>query len=183
MKGRRLIAAIVLIAGCRDKQPIHDPGGRNMAAPVPSTGTAGTVERGPERDMFRFPKRAKQDPSRLDVRTGPLGAYVVDRSGRALYAFSDDAKGQTACFTNCSTVWPPVIVDELPRVESTAIDATKLTIFSRPDGSRQLAYFDMPLYYAESDLKPEDTWGHYAMSFGGRFALVSPGGQPLPPPR
>jgi hypothetical protein len=41
----------------------------------------------------------------------------------------------------------------------------------------------MSLYYSESDLKPDDTWGHYAMSFGGHFALVGADGKPLPAPK
>ena len=119
----------------------------------------------------------------LVTRSGPYGEYIADANGRALYAFSQDEKGQAACLTNCATVWPPVVVERRPRVESAAIDTSKLEIITRPDGSRQLSYATLPLYYSESDLKPADVLGHYAMSYGGRFMLVSPAGKPLPPPK
>lgn len=126
---------------------------------------------------------AMKGPAGLGVHSGKYGEYIVDATGRALYAFSADDLGQSACLTNCATVWPPVMVDRLPRVESETLDATKLEIITRPDGSRQLSYARLPLYYSASDSKPNDTWGHYAMSFGGRFTLVSPAGRPLPPPK
>ena len=124
-----------------------------------------------------------RDPTRLTIRAGIYGEYIADANGHALYAFSQDANGQAACLTDCATVWPPVIVDRLPGTETQAIDTPRLGMVPRPDGSRQLSYAKLPLYYAESDVKPDDTWGHYAMSFGGRFTLVSPAGKPLPPPK
>ena len=178
---RRILALVGILAACSDPK-IQDTGGRSLDMPVPSSGTLATT-RGTGKDILEFPKRAKQDPRKLDTRTGPLGVYLVDATGRALYAFSDDQNGETACLTNCATVWPPVIVKELPAVLSAAIDAAKLGITTRPDGKGQLVYAKLPLYYSESDRKPEETWGHYAMSFGGRFALVGPDGKPLPPPR
>jgi predicted lipoprotein with Yx(FWY)xxD motif len=51
------------------------------------------------------------------------------------------------------------------------------------DGSKQIMYNRHPLYYSYADRNADDTWGHGAMSFGGRFSLVSRTGDPLPPPR
>lgn len=124
-----------------------------------------------------------RDPSRLDIATGPHGSYVVDASGRAVYVFSGDAPGQAACLTACATVWPPVIVERMPSSNSASIDASKLGTTTRPDSVRQLTYAGQPLYYSTSDHKPGDTWGHYAMSFGGFFALVAPDGKRVPSPR
>jgi predicted lipoprotein with Yx(FWY)xxD motif len=179
---RRMFILLVSVAACRDRSPVKDLGGRSLEVPIPSIGVGATAK-GMEKDISAFPRRAKQDPSLLTIRSGSYGDYLVDANGRALYSFSEDARGQTACLTNCATVWPPVVAERLPRVETPAIDATKLELISRPNGSRQLSYANMPLYYSESDFKADDTWGHYAMSFGGRFTLVSPGGKPLPPPK
>jgi predicted lipoprotein with Yx(FWY)xxD motif len=179
---RSLLFLALLSTGCRDQGQVKDLGGKSIDMPVPSTGTAATVPAG-ARDIPTGSKRVKPNPSHLSIRTGAYGAFLVDANGRALYAFSGDDNGQAACLTNCATVWPPVIVERVPRLESTSIDATKLEIITRPDGSRQLAYAKLPLYYSDSDFRAEDTWGHYAMSFGGRFTLVSPDGKPLPPPR
>jgi predicted lipoprotein with Yx(FWY)xxD motif len=120
---------------------------------------------------------------RVEVRSSPYGDYIADDAGRALYAFSGDAPNQSGCLTNCSTVWLPVAADELPAVDSPLLDRAKLSIIGRPDSIRQLSYAGLPLYYSSSGLKPGDIWGHYAMSFGGHFALVGPAGKPLPPPK
>jgi predicted lipoprotein with Yx(FWY)xxD motif len=178
---RSLVVVLVGSVGCQD-HAVPDSGGRSLQVPVPSSGVAATTK-GPERDLYVFPKRTKRDPSALDVRSGSRGAYIVDAAGLAVYGFSEDAQGQSACGANCAAAWPPVIVDELPSAKNSAIDATKLGIVMRPDGSRQLSYGGMPLYYSDSDVKPDDTWGHYAMSFGGHFALVGADGKPLPAPK
>ena len=179
---RSLLFLMFVCVACGDQGQVKDPGGRSIEIPIPSSGVAATP-RVDSRDLPTGTRRIKPDPSRLAIRAGPYGAYLVDANGRALYAFSGDDNGQAACLTNCATVWPPVIVERVPRIESADIDGAKLEIITRPDGSRQLAYATLPLYYSDSDFRAEDTWGHYAMSFGGRFTLVSPTGKSLPPPR
>lgn len=180
---RALVVGVALgLAGCKGDSSVVDTGGRSLQVPVPSRGTAATVK-GPEKDILEFPRRAKQDLTGLGVANGRLGSYLTDAGGRALYVFSEDAKGQPACQTNCATVWPPAIAVKLPAITDASIDRAHVALITRADGSRQLSYFDLPLYYSESDLKSGDTWGHFAMSFGGHFALVSPAGKPLAPPR
>jgi len=180
---RRLFVAAfaVSLAGCRQDSSVVDTGGRSLAAPVPSRGIAATTK-GPEKDIFEFPKRAKQDLSGLGVGSSRFGQYIVDAGGRALYVFSEDARGQPACQTNCATVWPPAIAEQRPAVNAASLDPGQVALIALPNGSHQVSYFGQPLYFSESDLKPGDIWGHYAMSFGGHFALLSPKGKPLPPP-
>jgi predicted lipoprotein with Yx(FWY)xxD motif len=178
---RLFVIALVLGGACRD-EPVPDNGGRSLQVPVPSSGIAATTK-GPERDIFVFPKRTRRNASALDVRSGPRGTYLTDNAGLALYVFSEDVPGQSACGNNCSAAWPPVLADKAPTAKHSAVDATKLGTLIRPDGTQQLTYAGLPLYYSESDLKPDETWGHYAMSFGGHFALIGPDGKPLAPPR
>jgi predicted lipoprotein with Yx(FWY)xxD motif len=176
---KRALLILLSVGACRSEPAPVDTTQRSMSVPVPSRGTAGAVV-GSEHDLFRFPKRAKQDPSAITVRSIPaVGAYIADANGRAFYSFSGDEAGHSACVTNCATVWPPVIVTRLPRKIDGAIAAGHLTLTGRPDGTRQLVFSGMPLYYFESDRQDEPPGGHDAMSFGGRFALVSPDGKPL----
>jgi predicted lipoprotein with Yx(FWY)xxD motif len=179
---RLALLALVCTIGCHEKSTVIDHGGKSLDIPVPSSGVAATPT-GPRKDIFVYPKRAKQDPSSLDVKIGPYGPYIVDAVGRSLYAFSGDAGGQTGCTANCATVWPPVVVKKLPSVKNASIDASKLSMIDRADGTHQLTYAERPLYYAESDLEPGNTWGHYAMGFGGQFTLVAPDGKPVAPPK
>jgi predicted lipoprotein with Yx(FWY)xxD motif len=170
----------MLLVACKDSQVV-DNGGRSLDVPVPSRGVAADTKN-PGTQFVVRPKRTRRDPSRLGVGQSPLGQFLVDANGLSLYAFSGDGKDQTACVTNCAAVWPAVIVDRLPETADASIDRALVTTIARPDGKRQLAYAGIALYYSESDLQPGDTWGHYAMSFGGRFSLVTPAGKPLAAP-
>ena len=181
MKRRHVVLAAMTLVGCRDSTVV-DKGGRSLDVPVPSRGIAAGTK-GPEKELFALPERPKRDPSRLAVRQSPLGQFLVDANGQSLYAFSGDTKDQTACLTNCASVWPAVTVDKLPEAGDASIDRALVTSIARPDGKHQLAYAGLALYYSESDLKPGDTWGHYAMSFGGHFTLVTPAGKPLSAPK
>ena len=181
MKRRHVVLAVMMLVACRDSNVV-DNGGRSLDVPVPSHGVAeGT--KNPGQVSVVVPKRTKRDPSRLALGQSPLGQFLVDANGLSLYAFSGDTKDQTACVTNCATVWPAVTVDKLPEIGDASIDRALVTTIVRPDGKRQLAYAGIALYYSESDLKPGDTWGHYAMSFGGHFSLVTPAGKPLAAPK
>jgi predicted lipoprotein with Yx(FWY)xxD motif len=108
-----------------------------------------------------------------------IGSYLTDGDGRAVYAFTGDALGQSACLTNCATVWPPVITGEAALPGDAAIDSARLTLLLRPDSSSQVVYDGSPLYYYGADAKDGDTSGHGARGFGGLFSLVTPAGKPI----
>jgi predicted lipoprotein with Yx(FWY)xxD motif len=112
-----------------------------------------------------------------------IGSYVAGPNDRAMYVLSIDEAGQASCSSNCSVSWPPVIVDTIPTEVDARIDRSKLGLASRNDGTFQLVFNRKPLYFATADFKPGDTWGHNAMSYGGRFSLIAPDGTPIPPPR
>lgn len=125
-----------------------------------------------------------EDLSEIRVHNKPgIGEYIADRNGRALYSFSGDDDGNSACLTNCATVWRPAMTEKVPRVRGPAIRADRLGIAMRPDSTSQLMYNRILLYYYEPDVQPGETYGHNAMSFGGRFSLVTVGGRPFPAPR
>jgi len=121
--------------------------------------------------------------SELHVANKPsIGSYVTGPNNRAVYVMSIDESGQPSCFSNCSVSWPPVIVDTIPTNIDPTIDRSKLGLTRRENGEYQLTFNRKPLYFATADRKPGDTWGHNAMSYGGRFSLVTPDGTPIPPP-
>ena len=108
-----------------------------------------------------------------------IGTYLVDNNGRALYAFSGDDDGHSACLTNCASVWRPVMSGKVPMAADVTVAGAKLALAMRPDSTKQVMYNRILLYYYEPDVKPGETSGHNAGSFGGRFRLVSPAGKPL----
>jgi predicted lipoprotein with Yx(FWY)xxD motif len=88
-----------------------------------------------------------------------LGDFLVAANGMTLYAFTKDSVGTTTCYGMCATNWPPYthIVAE-PLVSGAGVTGQVATI-TRADGSVQVTYNGMPLYFWANDKKSGDTTG------------------------
>lgn len=107
------------------------------------------------------------------------GTYLVDGEGRSVYLFTADPKNDSTCVDACAEAWPPVLVEgEL--VAGSGVAATLLGTVTRADGTTQLAYFGIPLYYYASDLEPGQTNGQ---GVNDVWYLVSPFGSAILPPK
>jgi predicted lipoprotein with Yx(FWY)xxD motif len=72
-----------------------------------------------------------------------------------LYRFTrDPINAGSACYGTCAASWPPLLVDEgkVP-LATEGVDGKLLGVFTRTDGTRQVMYNGMPLYYYHSDDK------------------------------
>lgn len=103
--------------------------------------------------------------------TEELGPFLTDAEGMTVYLFTQDTEpGVSNCAGDCATNWPPVPADEAmmlpPGVPGT------LGTFEREDGSSQLTYNDIPLYYFHEDAAPGDTTGQ---DVGEVWYIVPPG--------
>ncbi len=76
-----------------------------------------------------------------------------------LYIFTNDEAGAgvSVCNDDCATNWPPFFVADAELPEGVP---GELTVITRDDGTEQLAYNGMPLYYFAADAEPGDTTGH-----------------------
>ena len=88
----------------------------------------------------------------------PLGKVIVDGDGKVLYLFTPDDAGQPTCYDACAEAWPPLTADAAPTAGA-GLDASKITLVARTDGSQQVKYGDYPLYYFAGDNAPGDTNG------------------------
>jgi predicted lipoprotein with Yx(FWY)xxD motif len=86
----------------------------------------------------------------LTVRNSPYGRVVWDGQNRALYAFTRDPQGRSACSGACAAAWPPYIVRGALRA-GTGVKRSLLGTTRRGDGTRQLTYAGRPLYYYAHD--------------------------------
>jgi predicted lipoprotein with Yx(FWY)xxD motif len=59
------------------------------------------------------------------------------------------------------------------------VNAAMLGVIKRKDGSEQVTYNGMPLYYFARDQKPGSTMGQDIDHFGGEWYLVSPQGKKI----
>jgi len=112
------------------------------------------------------------------VKTDPkLGKYLTDPSGRTLYWYTKDTAGVSNCTGGCLKIWPAYAGSGSPTLP--AGTPGTLTTITRTDGSSQVAYDGMPLYYFAKDAKPGDTTGQ---GVGKIWYVVPPTAGPLTPP-
>jgi predicted lipoprotein with Yx(FWY)xxD motif len=92
---------------------------------------------------------ARQDPK--------LGTILQSSAGMTMYLYTKDEPGVSNCYDQCAVAWPPLLSTTLPDLP--ADFPGKLSLVTRKDGSRQVAYNGWPLYGWVRDTKPGDTTG------------------------
>ncbi|HET8564034.1 MAG TPA: hypothetical protein VFM35_09200 [Candidatus Binatia bacterium] len=123
-----------------------------------------------------------------------FGQILVTGDGKTLYTNTVDSPGDLKCTnTACTAFWPPYTVDAQP-VAGEGLPGSLGTI-TRPDGSLQVTYNDLPLYTFYQDQAPGDTGGNGFTDLGGTWHVVAiedpsgvsggettsdPGGYPYP---
>jgi predicted lipoprotein with Yx(FWY)xxD motif len=119
--------------------------------------------------------------STLTVRSSQYGPMLFDGSNRALYAFTRDSRGRSACYGACATAWPPYIVSgKLRPGKGTARSLFGTT--RRRDGRRQLTYAGRPLYYYVHDPVGQVLCQN-VFEFGGLWLVVRGSGKLVRLPR
>lgn len=111
----------------------------------------------------------------VEVAESDLGSILVDDEGRTLYLFLSDSGGESDCYDECADSWPALETDGDPQARQGA-EASLLGTTERDDGSVQVTYDGMPLYYFADDQAAGDTNGQ---GVGGVWYVVSPEGEPI----
>jgi len=98
---------------------------------------------------------------------GIYGAFLSAVNGMTLYQYTKDANNVSNCTGACATAWPPYIVSAAVAASPTADPGTagKIGTIKRADGSLQLTYRGLPLYFFAQDMKPGDTKGEAVNGF------------------
>ena len=100
-----------------------------------------------------------------------LGSYLVASNGMTLYLYAKDTANVSNCYDACAVNWPPYSpLPGEPLVPGEGVTGQLATI-SRTDGSTQLTYNGVPLYFWKNDLKPGDTTGQ---NVGGIWFVIQP---------
>jgi len=134
-----LLAATLIVAACGDDlpdaadDPVDDAAAEEDAA----------VETGAD----------------LAVADSPLGAHLVNGEGLTLYLFDNDERGGSNCTGDCLASWPPLTVDGEPTWGDGVEGELVGTIERDDDGSTQVTYDGMPLYFWAGDAAPGDVNG------------------------
>ncbi len=112
----------------------------------------------------------------VTVRSSDYGPILFDGAGRALYAFTRDARGRSRCSGDCARAWPPYVVRSGLRA-GPGTRAGLLGTVRRADGSRQVTYAGWPLYYYVGDDAPGVVRCQNVVEFGGTWLVQRAGGR------
>jgi predicted lipoprotein with Yx(FWY)xxD motif/uncharacterized cupredoxin-like copper-binding protein len=115
---------------------------------------------------------AQTEPT-IFIRQDPaLGTILTDPKGRTLYHLTKDTKGESTCYDTCAQNWPPFTAREPLSLPTEATG--ELSTIKRTDGTTQIAYNGIPLYYFAKDTAAGETNGQ---EVGDVWYVVSPGPQ------
>ncbi len=98
-------------------------------------------------------------PAALELASdSKLGKFLADANGISLYVFTKDTKDTSNCYGKCETAWPPLLETGAPTLGD-GVDMSLIGSTVRKDGSVQVTYDGMPLYYFAADKKAGDIAG------------------------
>ena len=107
----------------------------------------------------------------LAVADSALGEIVVDDEGFTLYVFIPDDGGESTCYDECASAWPPL---EGLAVATGSVDAALLGTSPRTNGAQQVTFNGWPLYYFAADAAPGDVVGQ---GVNDVWYVISPAGE------
>jgi predicted lipoprotein with Yx(FWY)xxD motif len=139
-----LVTAVLIVAGCSSgaANPAPSSGGASGAAGV-IVGTASSAS---------------------------FGTYLTGPNGMALYTHAGDSATSSTCTGGCASAWPPLATTGQPTAGSGVTG--QLGTLTRADGTVQVTYGGLPLYYWQGDTKAGDVTGNGVAG----FSLATVGG-------
>jgi predicted lipoprotein with Yx(FWY)xxD motif len=100
-----------------------------------------------------------------------LGSYLIAYNGMTLYTYAKDSVGTSTCYGQCATNWPPYTVPAGMHLNLQAGVSGDAGTITRADGTTQVTYKGMPLYFYVKDAKSGDTTGQ---NVGSVWFVVKP---------
>lgn len=158
-----MAAAIVVVAGlaagCSSAATTSPPASTVAAAPS----TAPAASAGAPAASASGPTAG--GPAIMTATVGSSGTLIVAGSnGMTVYQFSKDTanSGTSACTGGCITKWPALTVPAGTTPAAGSGAAGKIGTITRPDdGSLQVTYSGLPLYFYTGDHAAGDANGVY----------------------
>jgi predicted lipoprotein with Yx(FWY)xxD motif len=117
---------------------------------------------------------AAAGPVSLALADNALGKILVDGKGLTLYMFL--ARGGPACTDTCATAWPPLLTDGSAPTLGTGLDAEDFATIDRTDGTKQVTFYGMPLYFFAADAAAGDVKGQ---GLNDKWYVIGADGTPI----
>jgi predicted lipoprotein with Yx(FWY)xxD motif len=156
-----LFITAALLVGCSS-------GGASASAPAAATAapvSAAPASEAPASAPASAAASAATGAITVDAKpVGAAGTVLVDgKSGMTVYIFTKDVKdsGKSACTGGCIDTWPALTVPAGATPSGGASLTGKLATITRDDGTLQVTYNGLPLYFFKNDKAPGDANGVY----------------------
>ena len=154
MRSRSLMVASIVvlaaaIAGCSSSGASSAPVSQKPASVAPASAPASAAVAG------------------ATVEAKPVGTIgtvlVAGSNGMTVYIFTKDVKdsGKSACSGGCLAKWPALTVPAGGAPTAGTGATGKLGTITRDDGTLQVTYNGLPLYFFANDKAPGDANGVY----------------------
>ena len=166
MRNRLRIAAALAFAGIV-VAACSSPGATTAPSVAPSTAPSVEPSEAPSDAASAAPSAAPSAAGATVEATdvGSIGTVLVAGSnGMTVYVFTKDVKdsGKSACSGGCLETWPALTVPSGTTPTGGAGLTGKLgTITREDDGTLQVTYNGLPLYFFKNDQAPGDSNGVY----------------------
>lgn len=128
--------------------------------------------------MVTAPALAQGDALVKVATDAKLGKILVDSKGMTLYLYSRDELGKSNCYNQCETNWPILRPPASGAPTGAADIGGTLGVIDRTDGTKQVTYNKIPLYYWKDDKAAGDVLGQ---AVGGVWWIVAPGVSTITP--
>jgi predicted lipoprotein with Yx(FWY)xxD motif len=144
MRVLRAIASLALSVGLAACTASGGAAGASPASPAPSS------------------VAASSGPATIGMASGDV---LTGANGLTLYTHAGDNATTSTCTDACATAWPPLSVGAGQQPSAAAGVIGSLGTLTRSDGTIQVTYDGLPLYYWQGDTKPGDVTGDGVSGF------------------
>ncbi len=160
-----LLLVAALLAGCSSTGASTAPISQAPASVAPVSETPASQAPASQAPASQAPASAAASGATIEAKSvGSIGtAIVAGSNGMTVYTFTMDTKdsGKSVCTGDCAVTWPPLTVAAgATPTAGTGATGTLATI-TRDDGTIQVTYNGLPLYFFKNDQAAGDLNGVY----------------------
>lgn len=159
-----LLGLSLLLAAC----------GGGGATTAPATAVPATATAAPSQAPASAPAAA--GAASVNLGDTSLGKVLVDGKGMTLYIFTADSGGASACYDKCAGAWPPLLSDGSAPTLGAGLDAGDFATIDRTDGTKQVTFYGMPLYFFSGDKAAGDVAGQ---GLNSKWYVIGADGKPV----
>ena len=155
------ILAVAVLAGC------SSAGASTAPSQAPAVTQAPASQAPASEAPSAAPSASAAAASGNTVEAKSIGSFgtglVAGANGMTVYTFTQDVKdsGKSNCNTGCINIWPALTVADGATPSAGSGITGKLGTIKRDDGTTQVTYNGLPLYFFKNDKAPGDANGIY----------------------